>query len=203
AVGRVIARPFIVKNGQFIRTERRKDFSLAPPSTTVLDHALKNGFEVIGVGKIGDIFAHRGLSEEIYTKDNQNGIQQTIKCIKRNFKGILFTNLVDFDMKYGHRNDVKGYADALKTFDMSIPEIMEALAKSDILFITADHGCDPTTPSTDHSREYVPLMVYGKGLNHPKSLGIRKSFADLGATITEIFGLRNIRCGLSFYKDLT
>lgn len=203
AVGRVIARPFIVKNGQFIRTERRKDFSLAPPSTTVLDHALQDGFEVIGVGKIGDIFAHRGLSEEIHTQDNQDGILQTIKCIKRNFKGILFTNLVDFDMKYGHRNDVKGYANALKTFDMSIPEIMEALAKSDILFITADHGCDPTTLSTDHSREYVPLLVYGKGLNHPKSLGIRKSFADLGATVTEIFGLRNIRCGLSFCKDQT
>lgn len=202
AVGRVIARPFILKNGQFVRTDRRKDFSLAPPVSTVLDHALQNGFEVVGVGKIGDIFAHRGLSEEIHTQDNQDGIAQTIKCIKRNFNGILFTNLVDFDMKYGHRNDVKGYADALKAFDNSIPEIIEALDKNDILFITADHGCDPTTPSTDHSREYVPLLVYGKGLGHPKSLGIRQSFSDVGATVTEILGLRNLRCGQSFYKDL-
>lgn len=203
AVGRVIARPFVVKNGQFIRTDRRKDFSLAPPSSTVLDYALQDGFGVIGIGKIGDIFAHRGLSEEIHTQDNQDGILQTIKCIKRNFQGILFTNLVDFDMKYGHRNDVKGYADALKTFDMSIPEIMEALTKSDVLFITADHGCDPTTPSTDHSREYVPLLVYGKGLSHPKALGIRKSLADLGATIAELLGLKNLRCGQSFCNDMT
>lgn len=202
AVGRVIARPFVLQSGQFIRTDRRKDFSLAPPSSTVLDHALQDGFGVIGVGKIGDIFAHRGLSEEIHTQDNQDGIIQTIKCMKRNFKGILFTNLVDFDMKYGHRNDVKGYADALKTFDTSIPQIVEALDESDILFITADHGCDPTTPSTDHSREYVPLLVYGKGLGYPKSLGIRQSFADVGATITEILGLKNLGCGQSFYKDM-
>ena len=202
AVGRVIARPFVLKNGQFIRTDRRKDFSLAPPSSTVLDHALQNGLEVIGVGKIGDIFAHKGLSEEIHTHDNQDGITQTIKCLKRNFKGILITNLVDFDMKYGHRNDVKGYADALKTFDNSIPEITETLGKGDILFITADHGCDPTTPGTDHSREYVPLLVYGKGLNSSMSLGIRQSFADLGVTVTEILNLSPLPCGQSFYKIL-
>ncbi|MDN3513107.1 MAG: phosphopentomutase [Candidatus Brocadia sp.] len=202
AVSRVIARPFVFKNGQYTRTDRRKDFSLAPPQSTVLDHALRDGFEVIGVGKIGDIFAHKGLSEEIHTLDNQDGIAQTIQCIKRNFKGILFTNLVDFDMKYGHRNDIKGYANALKTFDGSLPEIMEALTERDILFITADHGCDPTTPSTDHSREYVPLLVYGKRLNPPKSLGIRQSFADVGATITEILGMKKLRCGQSFCKDL-
>ena len=202
AVGRVIARPFVLKNGQFIRTDRRKDFSLAPPSSTVLDHALQNGLEVAGVGKIGDIFAHKGLSEEIHTHDNQDGITQTIKCLKRNFKGILITNLVDFDMKYGHRNDVTGYADALKTFDNSIPEIIETLGKGDILFITADHGCDPTTPSTDHSREYVPLLVYGKGLKSPASLGIRQSFADLGATVAEILNLSPLPCGQSFYKIL-
>ena len=202
AVGRVIARPFVLKNGQFIRTDRRKDFSLAPPSFTVLDHALQNGLEVVGVGKIGDIFAHKGLSEEIHTHDNQDGITQTIKCLKRNFKGILITNLVDFDMKYGHRNDVKGYADALKTFDNSIPEITETLGKGDIFFITADHGCDPTTPSTDHSREYVPLLVYGKALKSPASLGIRQSFADLGATIAEILDLPPLPCGQSFYENL-
>lgn len=202
AVGRVIARPFLFKNGQYIRTERRKDFSLLPPASTVLDHALQSGLEVIGVGKIGDIFAHQGLSEEIHTYDNQEGIAQTIQCIKRNFKGILFTNLVDFDMKYGHRNDVNGYANALKTFDQSIPEIRETLRRNDILFITADHGCDPTTPSTDHSREYVPLLVYGKELSHPKSLGIRQTFADLGATVTEIFGLNPLQYGQSFYHEL-
>jgi len=202
AVGRVIARPFVVKNGQFIRTDRRKDFSLTPPSSTVLDHALQKGLEVVGVGKIGDIFAHTGLSEEIHTHDNQDGITQTITCGKRNFKGILITNLVDFDMKYGHRNDVKGYADALKTFDNSIPEILETLGKKDILFITADHGCDPTTPSTDHSREYVPLLVYGKELKSPASLGIRQSFADLGATVTEILNLSPLPCGQSFYNIL-
>ena len=202
AVGRVIARPFVLKNGQFIRTDRRKDFSLTPPSSTVLDHALQKGLEVVGVGKIGDIFAHKGLSEEIHTHDNQDGIVQTIKCIRRFFKGILITNLVDFDMKYGHRNDVNGYADALKTFDNSIPEIMETLRKEDILFITADHGCDPTTPSTDHSREYVPLLVYGKGLGSPTALGIRQSFADLGATVTDILNLSPLPCGQSFYKNL-
>ncbi|MBM2834879.1 MAG: phosphopentomutase [Candidatus Brocadiaceae bacterium] len=202
AVGRVIARPFVVKNGQFIRTDRRKDFSLAPPSSTVLDHALQKGLEVVGIGKIGDIFAHTGLSEEIHTHDNQDGITQTIKCVKRNFKGILITNLVDFDMKYGHRNDVTGYADALKTFDNSIPEILETLGEGDILFITADHGCDPTTLSTDHSREYVPLLVYGKVLKSPASLGIRQSFADLGTTVAEILNLRHLPCGQSFYKNL-
>ena len=202
AVGRVIARPFVVKNGQFIRTDRRKDFSLAPPSPTILDYALQKGLEVVGIGKIGDIFAHKGLSEEIHTHDNQDGITQTIQCIKRNFKGILITNLVDFDMKYGHRNDVKGYAEALKSFDNRIPEILEAIGKGDVLFITADHGCDPTTPSTDHSREYVPLLVYGKALKSPASLGIRQSFADLGATIAEILDLPPLPCGQSFYENL-
>jgi phosphopentomutase len=202
AVGRVIARPFVVKNGQFSRTDRRKDFSLAPPSSTLLDYALQKGLEVVGIGKIGDIFAHKGLSEEIHTHDNQDGITHTIQCIRRNFKGILITNLVDFDMKYGHRNDVKGYANALKTFDKSIPEILETLGKGDILFITADHGCDPTTPSTDHSREYAPLLVYGKALKSPASLGIRQSFADLGATVAEILGLPPLPCGRSFYENL-
>lgn len=202
SVGRVIARPFIIKNGQFVRTDRRKDFSLAPPSSTVLDNALQKGLNVIGVGKIGDIFAHKGLSEEVHTQDNLDGILQTVKYIKKMFTGILFTNLVDFDMKYGHRNDVNGYANALKTFDNSIPEIIELLGNEDILFITADHGCDPTTSSTDHSREYVPLLVYGKGLNRPTSLGIRQSFADVGATVTEILRLKPIPCGHSFYKEL-
>lgn len=202
AVGRVIARPFIIENGQYVRTDRRRDFSLAPPSPTVLERALHKGLEVVGVGKIGDIFAHRGLSEEIHTHDNQDGITRTIHCIKRNFPGIIMTNLVDFDMKYGHRNDIQGYARALQSFDDSIPEIMSNLDKSDVLFITADHGCDPTTASTDHSREYVPLLVYGKGLNTPVSLGIRQSFADLGATVADVLNLTPSHCGASFSKIL-
>ena len=155
---------------------------------------------MVGIGKIGDIFAHKGLSEEIHTHDNQDGISQTIKCLKKHFNGILITNLVDFDMKYGHRNDVKGYADALKTFDNSIPEILETLGKGDILFITADHGCDPTTPGTDHSREYVPLLVYGKALKSAASLGIRQSFADLGATIADILDIPPCRAARVFMK---
>ena len=202
AVGRVIARPFIIENGQYVRTDRRRDFSLAPPSPTVLEQALHKGLEVVGVGKIGDIFAHRGLSEEIHTHDNQDGITRTIHCIKRNFPGIIMTNLVDFDMKYGHRNDIQGYARALQSFDDSIPEIISNLDKSDVLFITADHGCDPTTASTDHSREYVPLLVYGKGLNTPVSLGIRQSFADLGATVADVLNLTPSHCGASFSKIL-
>ncbi len=202
AVGRVIARPFIIENGQYVRTDRRRDFSLAPPSPTVLEQALHKGLEVVGVGKIGDIFAHKGLSEEIHTHDNQDGITRTIHCIKRNFPGIIMTNLVDFDMKYGHRNDIQGYARALQSFDDSIPEIMSNLDKSDVLFITADHGCDPTTASTDHSREYVPLLVYGKGLNTPVSLGIRQSFADLGATVADVLNLTPSHCGASFSKIL-
>ncbi|HHT9126632.1 MAG TPA: phosphopentomutase [Candidatus Brocadiia bacterium] len=201
-VGRVIARPFIIQEGKYIRTERRKDFSVLPPSSTILDSALEKGYEVIGIGKIGDIFAHRGLSLEIHTAGNDEGVSQTINCIKRKTKGIIFTNLIDFDMKYGHRNDVKGYAQALKEFDNRLPEIMDAMGSEDILAITADHGCDPTTPSTDHSREYVPLLVYGCSLGMPKSLGIRKTFADLGATVAEALSLPQLTCGESFLGEL-
>ncbi|MGR3309677.1 MAG: phosphopentomutase [Candidatus Brocadiales bacterium] len=201
-VGRVIARPFIIQGGKYIRTERRKDFSVPPPSSTVLDIALEKGYEVIGVGKIGDIFAHRGLSLEIHTASNDEGVSQTINCIKRKTKGIIFVNLIDFDMKYGHRNDAEGYAQALREFDNRLPEVMDAMSKNDILVITADHGCDPTTPSTDHSREYVPLLVYGRGLGEPKSLGIRKMFADVGATIAEALSLPYPLHGESFFAHL-
>ncbi len=201
-VGRVIARPFIVENGIFTRTERRRDFSVLPPEDTLLDKAVRSGYEVVGVGKIGDIFAHRGLTREIHATNNHEGILKTIECIKENFKGIVFTNLIDFDMKYGHRNDPEGYAGALETFDHSLPVLVDALSTEDILIITADHGCDPTTPSTDHSREYVPLLVFGKKLNTPRSLGIRKSFADVGATISE--ALLKLKCdnGKSFFPEL-
>ena len=202
-VGRVIARPFIVKSGEFILTERRKDFSRPPPEETLLDKVKRKGYEVIGVGKIGDIFAHRGLTREIHIIGNNDGISKTIECIKEDTKGIIFTNLIDFDMKYGHRNNVKGYAEALEFFDYRLPEIVSVLRDEDVIIITADHGCDPTTSSTDHSREYVPLLVYGKKLKKPKSLGIRKSFADIGATAAEALSISDFNKGESFLKELT
>ncbi len=201
-VGRVIARPFIVENGIYTRTERRKDFSLLPPEETVLDKAVKKGYEVVGVGKIGDIFAHRGLTREIHASNNRDGILKTIESIRENFKGIIFTNLIDFDMKYGHRNNPEGYAEALEAFDKSLPEIVDALKTGDVIIITADHGCDPTTLSTDHSREYVPLLVFGKKLNKPRSLGIRNSFADVGATVSEVLLESRLDKGESFFTEL-
>jgi phosphopentomutase len=201
-VGRVIARPFIVKNGIYIRTERRKDFSLPPPEDTLLDKAVRDGYEVVGVGKIGDIFAHRGLTREIHATNNNEGILKTLECIKEDFEGIVFTNLIDFDMKYGHRNDPEGYAGALEAFDCRLQELVDALDPNDILMITADHGCDPTTPGTDHSREYVPLLVFGNKLNKPGSLGVRASFADVGATISEALLKQKLDKGKSFFTEL-
>ncbi len=201
-VGRVIARPFIVENGIYTRTERRRDFSLPPPEETVLDKAVKKGYEVVGVGKIGDIFAHRGLTREIHATNNRDGVLKTIESIRRDFKGIIFTNLIDFDMRYGHRNNPEGYAEALESFDKSLPEIVDALKAGDVIIITADHGCDPTTLSTDHSREYVPLLVFGKKLNKPRSLGIRNSFADVGATVSEALLKSKLDKGESFFTEL-
>jgi phosphopentomutase len=201
-VGRVIARPFIVANGIYTRTERRRDFSLLPPEETVLDKAVKKGYEVVGVGKIGDIFAHRGLTREIHASNNRDGVLKTIESIREDFKGIIFTNLIDFDMKYGHRNNPEGYAEALESFDKSLPEIVDALKAGDVIIITADHGCDPTTLSTDHSREYVPLLVFGKKLNKPGSLGIRNSFADVGATVSEALLESRLDKGESFFTEL-
>ena len=201
-VGRVIARPFIEENGIYTRTERRRDFSLLPPEETVLDKAVKKGYEVVGVGKIGDIFAHRGLTREIHATNNRDGVLKTIESIRRDFKGIIFTNLIDFDMRYGHRNNPEGYAEALESFDKSLPEIVDALKAGDVIIITADHGCDPTTLSTDHSREYVPLLVFGKKLNKPGSLGIRNSFADIGATVSEALLESRLDKGESFFTEL-
>ncbi len=205
-IGRVIARPFVASEGaskaKYTRTERRKDFSVAPPEPTLLDVAKDNGLDVTGVGKIGDIFAHRGLTRELHTGNNQEGIDRTIDSIKEDSRGIIFTNLIDFDMKYGHRNDPDGYARCLEEFDARLPEIADALRDEDVLFLTADHGCDPTTPSTDHSREYVPLLVCGKGLGKPRSLGVRRTFSDLGATVAEALALPPLDHGTSFYEEL-
>ena len=203
AVARVIARPFIGKgNGNYTRTERRKDFSLAPTSTTLLDLVKEKGMTVAAIGKIEDIFEHRGMTVTDHTTNNHDGIEKTIDYLKKDFEGLLFTNLVDTDMIYGHRNDVKGYAEAVMYFDSKLPEIMSVMKDDDILFITADHGCDPTTPSTDHSREYVPLLVCGKNVKDGVDLGVRKTFADVGATIAEYLGIDERFGAESFLKDI-
>lgn len=201
-IGRVIARPFTGNKGSFQRTVRRKDFSMPPPEETVLDRLKAKGLPVIGVGKIGDIYGHRGLTGEIHTKNNMDGVDKTVGTLKKIKRGFIFANLVDFDMLYGHRNDATGYANALKEVDKRIPEIIKLLGDKDMLIITADHGCDPTTPSTDHSREYVPLLVYGKKLKAGINLGTRKTFADVGQTIAEVFKTGRMKHGNSFLKQI-
>ncbi len=186
-VGRVIARPFIGEPGNFIRTTRRHDFSLNPPAPTMLDMLKEAGKSVIGVGKINDIFAGCGITEYVYTKGNADGIEKTLEYMDKDFEGLCFVNLVDFDSLYGHRNDVDGYAKALSYFDEKLPEMLAKLKDEDILMITADHGCDPGyTASTDHSREYTPFLMYGKNME-PINFGTRKTFADIGATVLQYF----------------
>ncbi len=185
-VGRVIARPFIGEY-PYIRTSNRHDYSLLPPSDTMLNYLENNGCDVIGVGKINDIFASSGITESFKTKDNIDGINKTIELLNKDFNGLCFINLVDFDSKYGHRNDVDGYAKAISEFDSYLPKIINGLTKNDILIITADHGCDPKTPSTDHSREYVPLLVYGDDIKSSINLNTRNSFADIAKTVLEFF----------------
>jgi len=200
AISRVIARPFIGKNGKFTRTKRRKDFSLEPTGKMLLDYLKENEKEVLAVGKISDIFVGRGITKKFPTKNNLDGIKKIINLISNNRGDMIFANLIDFDMLYGHRNNPEGYAKALAEFDENIPEILNSMKYNDILFITADHGCDPTTPSTDHSREYVPLIVYGKNIKSSVNLGIRKSFADVGKTISEILNIEAEIKGESFAK---
>lgn len=206
AVGRVIARPFQGKGGHFDRINAgRKDFSLPPPAPTLLDRLKARGRFVVGVGKIGDIFAHRGLTEEIHTRDNMDGVDNTIAAMLqyRHRSGMIFTNLVDFDMVYGHRRNAEGYAAALEEWDARLPELMAAMDHEDVLFITADHGCDPTHPShTDHTREYVPLLVYGEQAKKNVDLGTRESFADCGRTIADLLAAGPLAHGLSFKKDI-
>ncbi|MFC1862553.1 phosphopentomutase [Thermodesulfobacteriota bacterium] len=206
AVGRVIARPFKGPHDGFYRdNSSRKDFSLIPPEDTLLDILKREGLFVVGIGKIGDIFGHRGLTEEVHSNNNNDGINLTIEAIEksREEKGLIFVNLVDFDMIYGHRRDVKGYAEAFNEFDRRIPELIESLSEDDALFITADHGCDPThSRHTDHTREYVPLMVYGKNLKKDIDLGTRKSFADCGQSIAELLGVGSLRSGKSFKGEI-
>lgn len=197
-VQRVIARPFIGEPGAFVRTERRRDFSLEPTGVTLLDLITQSGGEVIGIGKIEDIFAHRGLTRSNHTGNNRDSIEAVISTIQSGHGTLIFANLVDFDMLYGHRNDARGYACALEEFDAALPRILGALREDDLLVITADHGCDPTTPSTDHTREYVPLLMYGSQIAHGIDLGTRHSLCDLAATIADMLGVSHQFVGESF-----
>jgi phosphopentomutase len=187
-VARVIARPFVGAPGSYRRTYDRKDFSMLPPRPTVLERLAAAGVPVVGVGKIGDIFDRRGMAEDVHTAGNADGLRRTVEILGRMDRGLLFVNLVDFDMLWGHRNDAPGYARGLEEMDRGLPPVLAALREGDVLAITADHGCDPTTASTDHSREYVPLLVKSPG-REGRPLGTRESFADLGATVAEFFGV--------------
>jgi phosphopentomutase len=206
AVGRVIARPFRGTPGKFERhNAARKDFSLTPPAETLLDLLEKKGFFTLGIGKIGDLFGHRGLSAEIHTHNNEEGVDRTLQSMKNYYgqKGLIFVNLVDFDMVCGHRRDVSGYAKALEVFDCRIPQVLQAMSNNDLLMITADHGCDPSYKvHTDHTREYVPLLVYGKEIKKGVNLGIRQTFADCGQTIADILNAGKLAHGVSFKKDI-
>ena len=200
-VGRVIARPFIGTNSEdFTRTTNRRDFSLVPQNT-MLNNIVSAGLPVMAVGKIEDIFAGSGITDAVHTVSNLDGVDKTLDYMKNSEKGLIFTNLVDFDSLYGHRNNYLGYAKALAEFDTKLKDIMGEMRDNDILMITADHGCDPTTKSTDHSREYVPLLVYGKKVK-PINLGIRKTFADIGASICDYLGASTIENGESFIPQI-
>lgn len=189
SVGRVIARPFVGRPGSFTRTSRRHDFSLKPPGTTMLNQLKEQGKDVIAVGKIYDIFAGDGITEHVYTGGNEEGMERLSEYLQKDFEGLCFVNLVDFDMLYGHRRDVDGYAKALSVFDKRLPEFLAALRDEDILMITADHGCDPGySATTDHTREYTPFLMYGAGIR-PGSRGTRDSFADIGATVLKAFDM--------------
>lgn len=196
-VGRVIARPFIGEVGNFKRTANRSDFSLKPPSPTILDYIVAAHYEVIGIGKIADIFARQGLSKSIPAKSNRDAIDKIIYLLGKQDTGLLFANLVDFDSIYGHRNDPLGYSKALIEFDDSLPEIYSLLGSEDVLIINADHGCDPTFPGTDHTREYVPLLIFGQKIKKGINLGVRSSFSDLGKTVAELLNVEADVDGIS------
>lgn len=201
-VGRIIARPFVGEY-PFARSPRRHDYSLEPPAQTVPSIMKEAGFDVISVGKIYDIFAGKGFTESHPTGNNAEGMDRTLEIVKKDFHGLCFVNLVDFDMVFGHRNNIEGYARAMTEFDLRLGELLSCLREDDLLLITADHGCDPATPSTDHSREYTPMLAYGAKLKKGKNLGMRESFADIGATVLEWFDIPTDGVyGTSFLKEI-
>ncbi|MEF8873532.1 MAG: phosphopentomutase [Candidatus Thermoplasmatota archaeon] len=201
-VGRVIARPFVGEHGSYTRTAERKDFSIRPPEETLLNRLEGEGYDVIGIGKIDDIFAGDGITEAIHTEDNMDGVDRTIEQMGKDNTGLIMTNLVDFDMRWGHRNDPEAYGEGLGDFDERIPELLEAMGEKDVLIITADHGCDPTYEGTDHTREYVPLLLYGSSLDEGVDLGTRSTFSDLGQTVADMFSLGDLPHGSSFLSSI-
>ncbi|PYV07122.1 MAG: phosphopentomutase [Acidobacteria bacterium] len=200
-VGRVIARPFRGEPGAFVRTERRHDYAVEPPRPMLLDVLAEAGLQVIGVGKIPDIFLNRGITRSLAGKNNREALENTLTVIAESWRGLVFTNLVDFDMLYGHRLDVEGYGRAIEEVDAFIPTLLDALRPRDLLILTADHGCDPIGPSTDHSREYVPILACGPHVRRGVDLGARATLADIGQTIAENFGV-TIPHGTSFLADI-
>ncbi len=201
-VSRVIARPFIGRPGAFKRTTDRRDYSLPPSGPTILDRAQAAGIPTIGVGKIGDLFAEQGLDRVIHTKSNVDGMNQTLALAHEEQRGLIFVNLVEFDMLWGHRNDPENFARALEACDPQLEELLGVLKPTDLLLIAADHGCDPTTPSTDHSREYVPILAYSPDLTRDVALGTRETFADAAATVADAFGCATPEVGTSFLSQL-
>ncbi len=202
SVGRVIARPFVGENGDFVRTSNRHDFSLEAPKKTMLDYISDAGLDSIAIGKIYDIFASRGITEHVYTKNNNDGMQRANEYLSKDFNGLCFINLVDFDMVFGHRNNVDGYANALSEFDFWLEDKLDLLKEDDVLIIAADHGCDPGfVCSTDHTREYVPMIVYGKKIK-PVNLGTRTGFCDIGKTICDYLNVENDLDGNSFLEEI-
>ena len=202
-IGTIIARPFIGDNkDNFVRTYNRKDFEAKDFGKTMLDVFTENGKNVTAIGKIEDLFSGRGITESIHTEGNADGIEKTIEAIKNSNSDLIFTNLVDFDMLYGHRNNIDGFARALEFFDGKLPEIMSNLREDDLLIITADHGNDPSTPSTDHSREYIPIVAYGKSLKNNVDIGIRQTYSDISATILDLLDLPRLKNGSSFKDEI-
>lgn len=201
-VGRVIARPFIGENGDYTRTANRRDFAVSPTEETVLDHIKGAGKKVWAVGKIEDIFNKQGITDAVHTESNMDGVDKTLELLKEDFEGLIFTNLVDFDAKFGHRRNIPGYAKALEEFDLRLPEILGALGEDECLILCADHGNDPSYQGFDHTREYVPVMVYGSKLRQGVNLGTLSSFADIGATIADMLGVPATKAGRSFYKSI-
>ena len=202
AVGRVIARPFTGEVGSFKRTSNRRDYALDPFNKTMLEYLKESGKEVAAVGKIEDIYNKKGVTLAVHTKNNMDGVDKTLEYMDTVKEGLIFTNLVDFDMLYGHRNDAKGYGKAIEEFNDRLQEIYAKMTDEDMLILTADHGCDPTTASTDHSREYIPILVYGKNLKGNVNLGTRETFADIGKTILDFFNVENELVGKSFLNDI-
>jgi len=202
-VCRVIARPFVgTRRDDFKRTPSRRDFPVPPGGVTLLDRLAEKGLPVFGVGKIEDIFTGRGVSAAVHTTSDADGVDQTLKAMREQREGLIFTNLVDFDTLYGHRNDVAGYARNLEQLDARIPEVLNALGERDVFMLTADHGCDPSDTSTDHTREHVPLLVRGPAVRAGRDLGVRSTFADLGQTLADNFGLPALPAGTSFLREL-